>query len=366
MENLNRTGHFEAIDVMKGIGICLVVAGHVISDALFALKFYQMPLFFMISGYLLNDQNNISDLLKKKIRTLYLPFIVYEIIFVILHNLLYSIGCLSVRYQIKDYLRALIHICMFDNYEVLLSPLWFLTALFFSTIIVRLFIEKFRDFRVNVFLSIFAIYIGILLGNSNALDIGFTKNFENIFATLIVTVGYTLAGYCCRQYIRQRKSDTLTSFNWKTVIGLVVIFLFMNIFERINSSETITYFADVRGGLYTYPLLAPIFAFVGVAVVYEAAYIICHFRDRLKGIRIITSNLGKASMSIMVLHPICFKIVGIVQVYLLGYSKENLADWNVVSSSYPWRLVYCFFGIVIPLVYDKMLGITKSTLIKRK
>ncbi|WP_154062153.1 acyltransferase family protein [Klebsiella michiganensis] len=64
MQN-NQTNH-EWIDNVKGIGILLVIAGHILSGAISDIIFiFHMPLFFFLGGFLLSTKP-FSIFLKKK------------------------------------------------------------------------------------------------------------------------------------------------------------------------------------------------------------------------------------------------------------------------------------------------------------
>ena len=75
----------EWIDISKGIGIILVVIGHVVSEQSIALRFidlFHMPLFFIISGYLFNESNvrSFSTFSIGRVKRLLVPFSFFLII----------------------------------------------------------------------------------------------------------------------------------------------------------------------------------------------------------------------------------------------------------------------------------------------
>lgn len=96
----------EIIDVAKGIGIFLVVTGHCIFQYAGIIYLFHMALFFFLSGYCYNEKYNenfqmIWILLKKRIKSLYIPFIKYGLIFVGCHNFflntfLYKSKCMAI------------------------------------------------------------------------------------------------------------------------------------------------------------------------------------------------------------------------------------------------------------------------------
>lgn len=70
----------ECLDIAKGIGIILVIFGHSlnIGGRLFQLIFtFHMPLFFLLSGYVFKGNESFLYLLKKRAKTLLLPFMGY-------------------------------------------------------------------------------------------------------------------------------------------------------------------------------------------------------------------------------------------------------------------------------------------------
>ena len=72
----------EEIDILKGIGIFSVIAGHVVPGFASEMMFlFHMPLFFMVSGYLFKADSNHSQFLKNKAISLLIPYFVYLGIF---------------------------------------------------------------------------------------------------------------------------------------------------------------------------------------------------------------------------------------------------------------------------------------------
>lgn len=68
----------EWIDIAKGIGILLVLIGHVCDKHTFLWNFitlFHMPLFFIISGYVLKLDKPIKLFLKSKLMTLWVPYV---------------------------------------------------------------------------------------------------------------------------------------------------------------------------------------------------------------------------------------------------------------------------------------------------
>lgn len=341
------------IDCVKAIGICLVIIGHTFGGGLFALKAYHMPLFFFVAGLLINEQESIGCFVRKRISRLYIPFLIYEILFLLMHNFLYHLGIVSNFYFFPyDFITQIVHIVCFDNCEILLAPIWFLTVLFISGVAGKFIIWLVSSDSVGLserwciiiiaLIGIALIYGGMLNGREGIWNINASFNCPQVFNISLVALGYTLFGYLF-------KNDAIRArIKYFKYGQLLVVFLFIGlmIFERKTKLVS-----DMRANKYTYIFAAPIFAALGIAMVFIIAkYIIKilqnHYLDKAK--RSILC-IGQNTFAIMCLHPLAFKLVGLVQVNYFGYDSRLLPDWGVVGYDIQWLILDCIVGIMVPL-----------------
>lgn len=139
------------IDVLKGIGIILVVIGHtrcpqLINDFIFS---FHMPLFFIASGYFFSKSNleNKKNFVIRKVQGIYLPYLKWSVIFLLLHNIFCYCGILnssygnsdglcSHLYSIKEILWHLLNISLrMTDYEgFILGAYWFMRSLFVGSL----------------------------------------------------------------------------------------------------------------------------------------------------------------------------------------------------------------------------------------
>ena len=68
------------IDNLKGLAIIAVVAGHIASPLLSFIYTWHIPLFFLVSGLLINKERSIKDSIKRDFSRLIIPFVVFSII----------------------------------------------------------------------------------------------------------------------------------------------------------------------------------------------------------------------------------------------------------------------------------------------
>lgn len=339
-------GRSEYIDFVKAIGICLVVLGHTFGGGLFALKTYHMPLFFFLAGLLFKDEDNIKEYVKNRVRRLYIPFLLYEIFFLFIHNFLYNLGILSDCYSFPgDYLVQIVHIVCFDNCETLLSPIWFVTAMFFSGIICKIIISFFKK-RNIIFIfviSILLIYVGMLNGRSNIFYVKFSINCHQIINVSFVAIGYMLMGYLFKKF---SPAINIKATYWGRAI-IVLAWVGLIFWERKTRLVS-----DMRANAYTYISLAPLFAFIGISMIFLVAQCVLRIVERvhLNRVKMLILYTGQHTFTIMCLHPLAFKLIGLIQVNFFGYDKQLLLDWGVVGYDAWWLALDSVAGILIPLV----------------
>jgi acyltransferase len=132
------------IDALKGFGIILVVFAHyILPVALDTYIFsFHMPLFFFISGFLLNFvkyAESATDFIKGRFRSLIVPYFSFALLTCLFYFLLdeaYSPGFTSIKffeadipYMIYSILYALSPMIAYNG------PLWFLTCLFVTELL---------------------------------------------------------------------------------------------------------------------------------------------------------------------------------------------------------------------------------------
>ena len=84
--NMSKTANFKhrdsIVDIAKGIGIFLVVLGHVPlpRELLTAIYLFHMPLFFFLSGMFFHSEENFIYGVYKKVRTLIIPYFFFAFI----------------------------------------------------------------------------------------------------------------------------------------------------------------------------------------------------------------------------------------------------------------------------------------------
>lgn len=152
------------LDRIKGYGICLMVCGHSGFMHRNWIYLFHMALFFMASGYMWNDihATSIKTLwryFKKKIRSLYVPFVIINLFFTVTFNWFYRIGIysssnidgiLSVQPLDKNgFIKTMLKVFAFSGGSQLAGATWFLRTLFCVTVSNAIIVYVFKKLHIE-------------------------------------------------------------------------------------------------------------------------------------------------------------------------------------------------------------------------
>ncbi len=137
-----QTARDPVFDVMKGIGIILMLIGHIPpGDQVYHFIYsFHMPLFFIVAGLFANTIHSDKDwllMLRKDALRLILP-VVITMVFVILLSPLHYVTDKNFNYVVCEVLSLFWSGDVLDTkWGVLNSPMWFLISLFWTRVLFR-------------------------------------------------------------------------------------------------------------------------------------------------------------------------------------------------------------------------------------
>ena len=132
------------MDVLRGLGIILIVLGHAAFPYTHFLYLFHLIIFFILSGYFfkeehVKDKESLKKFIILKIKRLYVPFVIGNIICVLLNNTFISLNLYdNINHEyfgFKDIIVNIIKIILFRGNTEMLGATWFLPILFFISII---------------------------------------------------------------------------------------------------------------------------------------------------------------------------------------------------------------------------------------
>lgn len=335
-----------SIDIVKGIGIILMVVGHSgcpkwLHDFIYA---FHMPLFFICSGYFYKPITTIEGLFtfwKKRFKGLYLPYIKWSILFLLLHNVFYRLniysdsygylGSTSSLYDFKDVVVRLKDILFsMEGHEELLGGFWFLRVLLFASLgysIIDLLLSKWKNHNLKnaiVFCTLFGLTIFAWYTSLHVWV--FDSLFLIMYGCLFFVVGYIYKSYRLTEYLNK---------SWVNLMCLLLVC----IGSVLIPTEMIC--VPVKQIL---PYI--IVASAGSLLMFNTA----GFLSRYKFSSMLV-YVGRHTMLILALHFLSFKIINLIKVYAYNLPIKMLSCFPVIEeyNQYYWA-AYVAVGVCVPLI----------------
>lgn len=196
------------LDVLRGMLLILICIGHfnsipsLIQTIIKPTACFYVPMFFIISGYLLNTESNFKDFLFRKSKSLLFPYLFFSVLFILLDWNTY----ITPLQSIKDNLYQ----CFVLGKGVFKSsPIWFIIALYLSSLFVFT-ILKFINKQFSLFIVIFFLSINSYIFSIYRIQFPFLLHLLPSISTFI------LSGYLIKRILIL--SDT-------KIIPLIIILL---------------------------------------------------------------------------------------------------------------------------------------------
>lgn len=301
---------FNQVDALKGLGMILVIIGHMdltlvgTSVATFIYTFH-MPLFFLVSGYLsIKMYNNFVVVLKKKARSLLLPYTVFFCIsllfgyivvpFVILKsNVIPEVDFIQI---IKSYLLSGGEL---TNIPIYNFPLWFLPCLFVTELCFYFFKKIKNDW---IFFAVLIVIAAITFPIQTILE-GRPPFHINVVPAALVFMGI---GYLFRKYESKIKINNFGS----------ILIIFISLVLAYKNPGNISY------------IINPIYFFISATLITYLLYIM---------LKNCTDNnlfvyIGKNSLAIFGIHALVILLYSFLPItnYFSNYNGLALFSINLL------------------------------------
>lgn len=331
----------EGLDIAKGMAIILMVAGHAcIEGGRFALWLhdfiytFHMPFFMIVSGYLYNCKNAQTQgkYIGRKFNSLYLKFIIYNIAFILLNNVLFYIGIINSdytfyeqtysEYSLADIQRKTIEtLFTFGDPENTTLALWYLKDLFLVAVLFNV-VMRIEWLKNNVVVFVGASLILAVLFPVCTVPV-ISINVKRLFCELFLYgFGYLI------------KEKDIKIIHWG---GYLVLLIMMIVSSLMGHIELRAPFGHINTFRFLIVGVAGYFCFVkGMQLLqaYSSAIV-------RKGLLMI----NRYAIQIIALHIIAFKIFTFI-------AFGRVSSFNVVpatESNLLW-LVYVLLGITVPVL----------------
>ena len=344
----------QTLDILKGFGIILMVVAHSGAPSWLSKTIYtfHMPLFFVASGWFFSERNldDCRNFAVRKIKSIYCPYWKWCVIFLLLHNVCYSVGILnssfgangyvSHLYSVKDMaVYALNFTFRMTNYEgFLLGAYWFVRSLLWGSLLLCLcsvlMNRVTRMKRQTCILSVTAIF-GILGGAISFFNIHIPfwpqGGYREMMAVFFLGMGYML------------RKQVWWKSPWWLIVSIVVIPLSLLIEPtKLSTSPTFVMW-----------LLIPFTGLAGYALCYKVSHVIAHHQGKMA---VVLSYVGRQTFYIMTFHFLMFKPASLLKTYLWGLDWRMIGCHPVIPSggdNWYW-IVYSFTSIILSIVFAEI------------
>lgn len=337
MESSNRDSFG---DVLKGIGIIMIVMGHSWLPTVPYVYTSHLALFFLVMGLHFSEKKYCKTpllMFSNRLTTLWPQYVIYTSLFVILRNLFLDIGFYSTsiqRYTLGGVIQNILYSFVFYSSEQMGGALWFVAMFLIGSAFMGLIFyfgnKYFPDDSKGRYVSMAIIFAIIGIIGLLAINKGMNLPFNYQTAMLLLPISYI--GFIFSKH----KEIALRYITWygTLIIAMILWYLVGKNGIRIDgpAGEMITillYYPITLGGLY-------ICLWIG------------KISNSNKFISLILSKVGKRSFEIMALHFLAFKIIDFIYTQIFIHS---LNDLNGFPTSYS-KLgpIYVIFGVVIPII----------------
>lgn len=217
---IDNTIRFNWVDWAKSIGILIVVLCHTPQCPTFANAFFcsfQMPLFFILSGYLHKNIDTINNALKKYWNTLIIPYLLFQIIF-------YPYWYIVQKYDGFDV--STIYSALIDPFlECLIGiPInkvtWFLVALLIMKLYANIILSKKHCLRLAIMSSLIAIITRYIMYAEND-----TIKISYAIDSILIFFPFFFLGYFIKKY---NLLHCILMVSWRKYM-ILIISLFISI-----------------------------------------------------------------------------------------------------------------------------------------
>lgn len=342
-KNKSSLTRVEWLDMARGYGIIVTIFAHLIlstllkhSDYMYIVRWiytFNIPLFFFLSGYNFNSKYKFKELVKKKAKSLLIPYFSYSLVITIFY--------LIININTSKNILLFLFRCIFDFLiQIRCETLWFIACLFWLNILFYLLLKKIRSLK-KISLVVVLLFVGCLVYYRLG-GISLPWNIDVCLTGLLFFFG----GYL----FKLNYSEVKNFVSFKMSILLFICFLIINVLFGYLSYYLSGERFDMFYNDYGIPIFSCISSFAGIGMI----IIISHWFT-LKFI----SYIGKNSIIYYAVHQaIMVTILRNILYYL------NIGIYNIYSS-FNLRVLELILIIVILTIVNEIVKKIKFSIVRQ-
>lgn len=325
-------------NIVKGIGIVLVVLGHICPNISGYIYLFHLPLFFFVSGYLYNEEKYGDKpfvYLKKRIKSQWIRYVLIYWGLILLHNLfceLRMIGKDAEKYSITVIIQKMIEAVFGMGQEIMGGTLWFVPVLVIASVLLGFIVSLSRKLEQLTnwkYFKYFVQMVFIIIGTC----VGYRLCYETVYLVANVQISLIVMPFLWIGYlVSSFEVDFKKFLNPFVVIIFAIILYFTSCKYRLDLALEFVY---------------PFMHVVALMGIYICLYLAKIIQDNSK-ISELFAFLGKMSFWVMFLH---FPMLRVIDwIYTIGWNECDFVMYEKMPIAYPqlWP-IYIVTTLVVPL-----------------
>lgn len=187
---MSSTGkRIDYVDFYRFIGITLMIIGHVGVGSTYEkiVHAFNMPMFFLVSGYCFGNGTDFRNFIKNKSKRLIIPYFAFSLFTFLMLRRINGIG-----------VSRMTHVLWINNVDTPIAGVWFITALFFGNLLF-FFINKINNSWIKWSLSFFLFLLGLSLERDFSLQLPWSLNAA-FASVLFICIG--------KEFRREEQKDS--------------------------------------------------------------------------------------------------------------------------------------------------------------
>lgn len=330
------------IDIIRGIGIILMVLGHSHCPGTYYIYLFHMALFFILSGYCYKTSHTDSfkGLLRygfKKIIRFYVPYVIFNTILVLIDNFVFKRGL-----DTKSLIHVIISGFFMNHGSTLSGAFWFLRIMLMLLItygVIDFILKKIPHIKKHtmVYHSVIAVIflaMGYICSRNKFMFLGIER-----------VMSYYILFHMGRMF---KEYATAKLNHPKRIIVIVVSFITLVVCRQFGE-------IDLDINRYVNPVFLLITSIAGWLLIYEFSYYCTLLKWLYKPLCVIGNN----TMAVLIFHFLCFKGITYIQILIYDLPKSYINAFPVLYNMPLWWLAYTIVGLGIPvgisLLYKKLI-----------
>lgn len=307
-----------------------------------------VPAFFMVSGYLYNSDNSFKKFFIRKVHTLYIPFVFWN---VLASTLTAALGLIP--YTLSEFIKHIVLIFLtVDKDGAVFGGSWFIASLFLISVIfkfidyviVRRIVDKING-KLSKFRPQFCVGINLIIFSLVALFASHVTLPFRMSRTFVLGFFYAL-GVITKEIAKKRRNNRL-SLNpviIKYFIAIVAVGLYVSIASTCYTDLGFNVFEN--RGLYILEVIC------GSYVIYITSELL----GKITAVSKLLAYVGRHTIDIVLWQFVFFRLVIMLQLYLYHEPLSMITQtYPTYDSSHGWWIVYTVVGVVLSLAFGAVL-----------